>query len=118
MDDAFERMALRMHGEVLKNLREAAEQGDAKAQYGLGWMYFKDDPIGTQDYAEVIKWWRKAAEQGYAKAQYHLSVMYGSGTRVTQDLDEAAKWRHKAAEQGDEDAQSDLDLLSFLTEAA
>ena len=57
--------------EALKQLRLAAEQGDADAQYNLGVMY--DNGAGVpENKAEAVKWYRLAAEQGYASAQYAL----------------------------------------------
>ena len=42
---------------------QRAQQGDAKAQYSLGNMYFHGYPV-KQNYAEAAKWYRKGAEQG------------------------------------------------------
>jgi TPR repeat protein len=41
--------------EVVKWYRKAAEQGDAKAQYTLGFCYFVGDGV-AKDAAEVVKW--------------------------------------------------------------
>ena len=51
--------------EAVKWYRKAAEQGDADAQYNLGWMYKNGYGI-SQDDSEAVKWFRKVAEQGYA----------------------------------------------------
>jgi TPR repeat protein len=59
--------AVRAHiaAEGVQGLRPLAEQGDAKAQFALGNLYYFGQ--GTlQDYVEAVKWFRKAAEQGYA----------------------------------------------------
>ncbi len=60
-----------------------AEQGDADAQYNLGFMYGNGKGV-PQDYREAVKWYRKAAEQGLAKAQSNLGFMYGNGKGVPQ----------------------------------
>ena len=52
---------------ALKEYRAAAEQGDAAAQNGLGYMYNFGRGI-TQDFKEALKWYRLAAEQGYTQA--------------------------------------------------
>ncbi len=52
----------------------AAEQGDAKAQYNLGWMYEKGLGV-VQDYKTAVKWYTLAAEQGLARAQHNLGVL-------------------------------------------
>ena len=46
---------------------QAAEQGNAKAQYNLGVMY--DKGLGVrQDDAQAVQWYRRAKEQGAAEA--------------------------------------------------
>src|SRR5205807_420797 len=45
--------------------------GDAKAQYGLGFMYREGRGVPRDD-AEAVRWYRKAAEQGDAMAQHAL----------------------------------------------
>ena len=47
----------------LDALRQAAEQGDAEAQYSLGYRYATGVGV-SQDYAEAARWLRLAAEQG------------------------------------------------------
>jgi len=90
-----------------------AEQGDASAQYKLGYMYDAGEGV-PQDYKEAASWWRKAAEQGYADAQYNLADMYAEGDGVPQDDKESARWLRKAAEQGDHAAQFGLGKLYSL----
>lgn len=94
----------------LKAAIEAAQKGDAKAQYELARMY--DDGDGTeQDDAEAVKWYTKAAEQGNADAQNNLGVMYDNAEGVEENDERAVYWYTKAAEQGDSDAQCNLALM-------
>ena len=58
--------------------QKAAEQGDARAQNNLGFMYEKGRGA-PQDYTEAVKWYRKAAEQGLAEAQNNLAGIYDQG---------------------------------------
>ena len=81
---------------ALRELRPLAEQGNAKAQYSLGLMYFASTGV-PQDLAEAVKWYRKAAEQGYAKAEYNLGVMYRKGQGVPQDYVQTHMWYYLAA---------------------
>ncbi|MGN6843432.1 tetratricopeptide repeat protein, partial [Neisseria sp. P0021.S006] len=46
-----------------KKTLQAAEQGNAKAQFSLGKMYYKGEGV-RQDYAQAVQWYRRAAEQG------------------------------------------------------
>lgn len=71
--------------------RLSAEQGDAKAQYSLGHMYYHCQGV-PQDYAEAVSWYRKVAAQGDAMAQDGLGLMYYQGRGVPQDYAEAARW--------------------------
>ena len=62
----------------IDQLRQAAEQGHAEAQNGLGLAY--EDGRGVpQDQQEAAKWYRKAAGQGHAGAQYQIGGMYYKG---------------------------------------
>ena len=86
---------------------QAAENGDAQAQYDLGVMY-RDGESVQQDYAEAVKWFRLAAEQEVPEAQYDLGVMYFDGRGVPQNYVEAVKLYRSAAEQGLVEAQGAL----------
>jgi len=89
---------------TVKNYRSAAEQGDAMAQFFLGFAYYKGFGV-PQDYVESARWYRKAAQQGSAAAQVNLGTSYNLGLGVEKDLVEAAKLFRKAADQRDPMAQ-------------
>ena len=91
----------------LDTVRQAAEQGDAIAQFNLGNMYASGRGV-LEDDAEAVRWYRLAAEQGHADAQFYLGVMYANGKGVLKDAAEAVRWFHLAAEQGDATAQFNL----------
>ncbi len=93
--------------------QKIAEQGDAKAQFNLGQMYYYTGEDAAQNYQQAVSWYRKAAEQGYAEAQYHLGLMYYNGQGVPQDYQQAVTWYRKAAEQGDATAQYNLGLMHY-----
>jgi TPR repeat protein/serine/threonine protein phosphatase PrpC len=88
-------------------IKPLALDGDAVAEYWLGYLYRAGIGI-TQNYEEAVKWYRKSAEQGDAGAQNNLGVIYAKGLGVTQDYTEAVKWYRKSAEQGYARAQSNL----------
>lgn len=94
-----------------KQLREAAEQGEAKAQYNLGVMYYKGDGV-PQHYGEAAKWFLQAAEQGHAEAQYNLGVMYRDGQGLPRKFVNAHVLFNLAAAQGDKKASKDRDRLA------
>ena len=90
---------MRKQTKAASRTRQAAEQGDAKAQHYLAYRYANGEGV-DKDYAEAFKWQRKAAEQGHAEALYALAEMYARGEGVTRDAAEASKLRRKAVEQG------------------
>ena len=83
LEDGMEAYENGDYGTASTYFRKAAEQGDADAQYFLGWMYDNGEGV-TQNDKEAVKWYLKAAEQGDAKAQNSLGMMYRNGTGVTQ----------------------------------
>ena len=78
---------------------KAAEQGNAAAQYYLGFYYEKGNGV-RQDYKQAAYWYTKAAEQGNAGAQYNLANLLKNGTGVLEDHKQAVYWYTKAAKQG------------------
>ncbi len=78
-----------------------AEQGNAGAQFNLGWMYYQGKGV-PEDRPEAVKWYRLAAEQGDVFAQLNVASMYYKGEDVPQDYAEAVNWYRLAAEQGDD----------------
>ncbi|ENW1538914.1 sel1 repeat family protein [Neisseria gonorrhoeae] len=82
---------------------QAAEQGNAAAQFNLGVMYENGQRV-RQDYVQAVQWYRKASEQGDAQAQYNLGLMYYDGRGVRQDLALAQQWLGKACQNGDQNS--------------
>ncbi len=93
-----------------EDLRLAAKQGNADAQFHLGCMYYDGHGV-PQNYTEAVKWFHLAAEQGNASAQFKFGLMYDTGLGVPQNYAEAVKWYRLAAEQGDADAQNNLGCM-------
>jgi hypothetical protein len=87
-----------------------AEQGDPKAQYDLGHMYYHGLGV-QQNFAEAARWYREAANQGDARAQSGIGYLYEFGEGVPQDSAEALRWYRKAADQGYAKAQDNLALM-------
>ena len=98
-----------------EQIRKAAEQGVARAQFNLGFMYATGRGV-LKDEAEAVRWYRLAAEQGDAHAQYNLGLMYDEGTGVLEDYQEAEKWYRLAAEQGGARAQNSLAVMCLQVE--
>jgi TPR repeat protein len=103
--------------ENTRELTEAArvclarsEQGDAKAESELAYMYSHGEGV-PQDYSEALRWRHKAADQGYAAGEAGLGYMYLHGQGVAQAYAEALRWYRKAADQGDANAQTTLGFM-------
>ncbi len=52
-----------------------AEQGNALAQFNVGWMYGNEKGVPLDD-KKAVYCYSKVAEQGFSKAQQNLGVMY------------------------------------------
>jgi localization factor PodJL len=88
-------------------LRQAAAQGDARAQFAVAFRYVEGH--GTpQNLTEAVRWLERAASAGLAPAQYRLAVMYERGQGVTKDLGRARSWYQAAAEKGNVKAMHNL----------
>src|SRR5271169_4660430 len=55
----------------ISKIREKAEQGDAKAQWVLGWIYYTGMLV-ERDYTKGLEWMAKAGNQDLVFAQSQL----------------------------------------------
>ena len=115
--------------DITEELLDAAEAGNAEAQFQLGQAHAER---AKESLAEAVQWYRRAAKQGYvtaqgapevtqellaaaeagnAKAQFELSQVHAR--RITESLAEAARRFLAAAEKGHVDSQIQL-ALSYL----
>ena len=80
-------------GQNIKQIREAAIQGDTTAQFNLGNMYYKGEGV-PKDNREAVKWYRKAAEQvtGRGSIQPGCHPLAPLALGVPKDNREAVKW--------------------------
>ena len=96
--------------EHIRQLRNAAENGDAKAQNKLGYLYDTGRELPQND-AEAVRWYRQAAAQNHAMALYNLANHYLSGRGVPQDTEEAIKWYRLAADRDVLPAMNNLGVI-------
>lgn len=61
--------------------RLAADQGIAKAQSAIGYMYYEGKGV-PKSYRLAAKWFRLSAEQGDVDSLYFLGIMYANGEGV------------------------------------
>jgi len=97
--------------ERTEELRRAANQNDAEAQFTL----FKSPFVSNE---ERLMWLKKAAENGHAESQFELGYIYSVGPDfffvkikgVPQNHEEALRWYRKSAEQGFAEAQWEMGI--------
>jgi TPR repeat protein len=88
-------------------LRPLAEQGYARQQYAVGWMYLHGRGV-PQDDAIAAEWITKAAEKNIAQAQAALGWMFHNGRGRPVDDAAAVAWYRKAASRRDAGARYSL----------
>lgn len=122
---------------------EAAESGEADAQYEVGIMYLKGQGV-EQSRVKAVEWLKSASASGHAKAasklrrmddrqdkfrklqkqaasgdvdaQYELATMYLKGHGTEQNTAEARNWLGKAAKQNHDKAITRLGILNYKGE--
>lgn len=84
----------------IKRLREAANAGDAKAMYNLGYAYMEGKGVKL-DIKTGLDWLLKSADAGDDVAQLEVGVVYESGNSyVKKDCATALALYQKSAAQG------------------
>ena len=67
--------------QALASCQQAAQSGDAQAQYELGEFYY-DGKNAPQDLNKALNYFEQASLQGHAEAQYRLGSMFFRGEGV------------------------------------
>lgn len=79
-----------------KHLLQAAERGDAEAQFNLGIIY--ENGLDDSRYAvegsrpEAMRWLLAAAEQGLPRAQIKLAEIYAGAPEMPENSVKACGW--------------------------
>lgn len=91
---------------LYKKNKQAALEGDPKAQVDLAVIYFEGKGV-LKDYKEGFRWLSKAAESGYPDAQYLKGKIYAVGMYGNlKDLKKSKIWVKKAHENGQKQARN------------
>jgi localization factor PodJL len=91
-------------------LRQAAANGDARAQFEVAAIYTEGRAV-PEDLKTAAVWYERSASQGFAPAQYRLGNLYEAGKGVDKDLTQARIWYQQAAEAGNRMAMHNLAAL-------
>lgn len=89
-------------------LRQAAQAGDADAQYRLAKSMLYDTSRGREGASEAVGWLQRAADSGHTAAMVQLGKLYRTGLGVLQNFDLTLTWLRKAAEGGDAEGMLEL----------
>lgn len=84
-------------GRALGLLSEAAEAGEAEAQFLVGKMYLDGQGTDADPKAAVV-WLERAAANSHREAAQLLAKLYGSGLGVPLDSAKAGAFLERAAE--------------------
>jgi len=104
LDDAVDAMRSGDFAEAYCIMRPLADDGDADAQYNIGWMYMNGYGLRVND-SLALEWWKKAADQGHSDASFSIGMLYSLGDgEVRKDSDAAIENYLTAAVEGHEDA--------------
>ena len=95
---------------AVQELEEPAAQGDAKAQYLLGYLTFYGHGTNPSD-EKAFALFEKAAAQGHARARSFMAYMYDEGRGVPQDRKQAFVLYSKSAQDGDVSAIINLGAM-------
>ena len=96
---------------ALSACQQAAQAGDAQAQYELG-EFFYQGTSGERDLAQALSYFEQASLQGHAQAQYQLGLMFSRGEGVRANNIQAYIVLKMAAVNGSEEALDAADEVS------
>ena len=85
--------------------RPLAEQGDAEAQFQIGWLYANGQGL-RQNPTTAADWWERAAHAGHPDADLAIAQAYQNGRGRNQDFKQAVYWMLVAARNGNDEAQA------------
>lgn len=108
-DDKLSKEIANLQEEAFKYIEGLAYEGDPKAQYFLGNLYYWGDEkyyYVKSNHDKAAYWWKESASQGYVNAYNNLGIAYKNGVGVKVDMYKAVKYLKMGAEAGEDYAQS------------
>ena len=91
---------------MLEYFRLAVDQGNAHAQFNLGFAYYVGQGV-EPDYDEAFRLYQLAADQEFPVAMFAVGDCYYLGSGVGKDLAAAAEWYRKSLDAGYEPDETD-----------
>lgn len=97
--------------EVEPKIKEAAEAGDAGAQFTLGNALLQNPEHTPENSLRAVRWLEKSAENGNTEAMIVLGRLSQTGVGILQNFCNAVKWIEMAAARGNREGMLELGLL-------
>jgi len=93
--------------------RPLADEGMARAQHQIGWLYANGNGLRVNLEA-AIDWWTRAARSGHADSAFAIGMAYLNGEpgELEQDFAKASEWLVRSADDGSADAPEILTRLA------
>ncbi len=103
------------YSKALQLYLQAAEAGDAEAQYISGGMYLKGLGV-NKDFKMAFKFLHEAAKNGKSSAESEqvLAQAFLLGSVVPKNYEKAIQWYNLAAANGNKEAQNELGFMYFV----
>jgi len=87
------------YAEALKLWEPYAKEGNVKAQYQVGKLYYDGNGV-TKNYRKALYWYVQASNQEYAKAYAQIGLMYCKGEGVLKSYKKATPYIQLAFDNG------------------
>ncbi len=104
------------YGEAISSWEPVAEEGDSRAQYGLGVIFEQGRGEVGRNLDAAIQWYALAARQGHPAALNNLGLMYAQGRGVERDVSRAIRLWLESAQAGHLMAMYNLALAYYRGE--
>ena len=92
--------------EAFRYVENEAYNNNARAQYGLGQLYFHSNNYLRQDTIKAVYWWNEAVKQEYIPAYNNLGLAFENGWGVEKNMRKAVDILKIGAEKGAAYAQA------------
>jgi len=90
---------------------KAAKQGNAPAQFQIGYFYDVGKGQIPKDRLIALKWYRKSGSQDYAEAQRHIGYIYSDGIDgISQDYLKAGEYFYLSAKNGNSESRKIIEF--------
>jgi hypothetical protein len=111
-DEGVKALDANDYGAAMSAWQAAAEGGDARSQYAVGYLY--QFGLGVPaDLAKAKEWYGRAAAQNNGDALYALGLLSETGKLGPKDLKAALDFYRRGAEAGQPDAEYALGRMSL-----